>query len=236
MACQQRQRRDNVRPPQPLERHFREITRPIRHKTPIVGLSEHAGRTFSRTGHSHVPTVKPMTPLQPLIWANVKPTAPLRPTTAPKTPISQPQRRWRFQPHAHTSEQRRHRFHARDFRCTRAMAGPGPASSRRAEPHPARQAPPVWRAPEGPESQAAVPVGGGGAWPGFEPTRRAKLAARTASGRAAAHGHTKQPGPQDSTRGARNTRGTTSTVQKVRTPRSTPGSGRPGGRRGGRVH
>jgi len=38
--------------------------------------------------------------------------------------------------------------------------------------------------------QAAVPVGGGGAWPGFETTRRAKLAARTASGRAAARGHT----------------------------------------------
>ena len=57
------------------------------------------------------------------------------------------------------------------------------------------QAPLVWRAPEGP---AAVPVGGGGAWPGFETTRRAKLAARTASGRAAAHGaarpaHSKGP-------------------------------------------
>ena len=39
-----------------------------------------------------------------------------------------------------------------------------------------------------------MPVGGGGAWPGFETTRRAKLAARTARGRAAAHGHTKQPG------------------------------------------
>ncbi len=91
------------------------------------------------------------------------------------------------------------------------------------------QVPPVWRAPEGPEGQAAVPVGGGrawpgfehhqytrcrrrvgrrgyggqaavpvgggGAWPGFEATRRAKLAARTARGRAAAHGHTEQPGP-----------------------------------------
>ena len=57
------------------------------------------------------------------------------------------------------------------------------------------QVPPVWRAPEGTEGQAAVPVGGGGAWPGFETTRRAKLAARTARGRAAAHGHTKQPGP-----------------------------------------
>ena len=53
-------------------------------------------------------------------------------------------------------------------------------------------APLVWRAPEG---AAAVPVGGGGAWPGFETTRRAKLAARTASGRAAAHRHTQQPGP-----------------------------------------
>ena len=41
---------------------------------------------------------------------------------------------------------------------------------------------------------AAVPVGGSGAWPGFKATRRAKLAARTARGRAAAHGHTKQPG------------------------------------------
>ena len=41
------------------------------------------------------------------------------------------------------------------------------ASSRRAEPHISDQAPPVWRAPEGPEGtgglrgQAAVPVGGG---------------------------------------------------------------------------
>ena len=37
---------------------------------------------------------------------------------------------------------------------------------------------------------------GGGAWPGFETTRRAKLAARTARGRAAAHGRTKQHDPQ----------------------------------------
>ncbi len=40
-----------------------------------------------------------------------------------------------------------------------------------------------------------MPAGYGGAWPGFETTRRAKLAARTARGRAAAHGRTKQPGP-----------------------------------------
>ena len=44
-----------------------------------------------------------------------------------------------------------------------------------------------------PEGQTAMPLGGGRAWPDNEPTRRAKLAARTASGRAAAHGHTKQP-------------------------------------------
>ena len=76
-------------------------------------------------------------------------------------------------------------------RCPWAAAGPGRASRRRTQPHTATQAPPVWRVPEG---QAAGPVGGGGAWPGFEATRRAKLAARTARGRAAAHGHTKQPG------------------------------------------
>ena len=34
--------------------------------------------------------------------------------------------------------------------------------------------------------QAAAPVGGGRAWPDNEPTRRAKLAARTSRGRAAA--------------------------------------------------
>ena len=73
-----------------------------------------------------------------------------------------------------------------------AVAGPGRASGQRASPTPAHQAPPVRRAPEG---SAAVPVGGGGAWPGFEATRRAKLAARTARGRAAAHRHTQRPGP-----------------------------------------
>ena len=73
-----------------------------------------------------------------------------------------------------------------------AAAGPGRASRRHAEPHISDLAPLVRRAPEGP---AAVPVGGGGAWPGFEATRRAKLAARTARGRAAAHRHTQRPGP-----------------------------------------
>ena len=49
--------------------------------------------------------------------------------------------------------------------------------------------------------QAAAPVGGGRAWPDNEPTRRAKLAARTSRGRAAAHGHTKQPGPEQQREG-----------------------------------
>ena len=61
-------------------------------------------------------------------------------------------------------------------------------------------APPVWGAPEGPQGLAAAAVGGGGAWPGFETTRRAQLAARTARGRAAAHGRTKQPGPTSQAR------------------------------------
>ena len=50
-------------------------------------------------------------------------------------------------------------------------------------------------------SQAAAPVGGGRAWPGFETTRRAKLAARTARGRAASHGRRKQPGPEQQRKG-----------------------------------
>ena len=71
-------------------------------------------------------------------------------------------------------------------RCRWATSGPGRTTHR----HPNRL-----EAAAKPAGQAAVPAGGGGAWPGFEPTRRAKLVARTARGRAAAHGRTKQPGP-----------------------------------------
>ena len=91
---------------------------------------------------------------------------------------------------------------------------------------PEPQALPVWREPEGPEGLAAAAVGGGGAWPGFETTRRAQLAARTASGRAAAHGRTKQPGPTAGSDGARNTSGatdtTTNTTKRAGTPRFRP--------------
>ena len=46
----------------------------------------------------------------------------------------------------------------------------------------ATQAPPVRRAPEGTEGQAAVPVGGGGAWPGFETTHPATHSDTSAAG------------------------------------------------------
>ena len=74
------------------------------------------------------------------------------------------------------------------WRAPEGPAGPGRAIH-------SDLAPLVWRAPEGPAGLAAVLVGGGGAWPGFEPTRRAKLVARTARGRAATHQHTQRPGP-----------------------------------------
>ena len=147
--------REKVRPARPLQRCFREKTRPARHKTPIVGYfscagrtfsrscppSDRAGRTFSRTGSCDVATLKPMTPLQPLMQtnvkppspmlapkqrpltppsplrplmqANVKPPSPLQPKNAPKTPISHPQRRWRFQLGLGLREQRRWWFHLR---------------------------------------------------------------------------------------------------------------------------
>ena len=77
-----------------------------------------------------------------------------------------------------------------------AASGPGWVSRRRAEPDNSDPAPLVWRAPEGPEGQAAVPVGGGGAWPGFEIDHSEPQARVWRSrGRAAAHGRTKQPGP-----------------------------------------
>ena len=163
----------------------------------ILGHISCAGRTFSRTEHSHVPTLKPITPPQPLMQASMKPSAPmlapkqrplkppsplrprmqanvkppapllapkqrplkpatpLQPKNAQKTASFRPQRRcrfqlglglreqrrWRFQPHAQTSEQRRQGFHARDFQCPRAIAGPGRASRRRTEPYISAPAP-----------------------------------------------------------------------------------------------
>ena len=48
------------------------------------------------------------------------------------------------------------------------VARPGRASSRLTQPHMSNAAVPVWRAPEGPEGQAAVPEGGGRARAGPE--------------------------------------------------------------------
>ena len=74
-------------------------------------------------------------------------------------------------------------------RCPWAVAWPGQASRRRTEPENSDQAPLVWRAPEGPEGLAAAPVGGGGAWPGFEIDHSEPQARVWRSrGRAAAHG------------------------------------------------
>ena len=133
--------REKLRPARPLQRPTREIVRPASVKTPILGCFEragrtfshshpppdHAGRTFSCTGRTEVVTVKPTTPLQPLIQASVKPPPPmlapeqhpLKPATpmqaknAPKTPNSHPQRRCRFQLRLSRRPQRRCRFQLR---------------------------------------------------------------------------------------------------------------------------
>ena len=177
-----------TRPTPPLQQHFRERIRPARHKTPILSHLSHAGRTFSRshppsdragrtfsrTGHSHVATMQPMTPLRPLMQASakppspmlapnkgpLKPTSPLHPKTAPKPPISHPQRRWRFQLRLDLRPQRRWRFQTARPPGRQGLApapvGGGGAWPRRAEPHISDQAPQVWRAPEGPEGTGGL--------------------------------------------------------------------------------
>ncbi len=207
-------------------------------------------------------TLKPMTPLRPLIQASMKPpspllapnkgalkpASPLHPKSAPKTPISRPQRRRRFQLRLGRRPQRRWRFqlglgrrpqrrrwfqplqmpaskgdtgfrragrlvYRTQMRYPWPVAGPGRATrgrptlqtssnhhdlnrltktpvtnvvnpspkttiisekalrlttfvTTRPQPHSSDTAPPVWREPEGPEGQTAVPMGGGRAWPG----------------------------------------------------------------------
>ena len=85
----------------------------------------------------------------------------------------------------------------------------------------AYRAPLVWGCRRG---LVAVPVGGGRAWPGFETTRRAKLAARTASGRAAARRHARQPGSTVRRDGARNASGAASNTVGGSPPAGTPSS------------
>ena len=158
-------RREKVRPAHPLQHPTREKVRPASVKRPILGCfdcagrtfsrshppPDHAGRTFSRSGRTEVVTVKPPTPLQPLIQASVKPPSPmlapkqhpLKPTTpmqaknAPKTPNSHPQRRCRFQLRLGRRPQRRQGFqttaHLADrarLRCPWAATTPPPPTFR----------------------------------------------------------------------------------------------------------
>ena len=76
----------------------------------LAPTSGRAGRQISRTGHRNIATLKPTTPLLTSNKGPLKPTTPLRPKTAPKTLISHPQRRSRFQTHTGTSKQRRWQF------------------------------------------------------------------------------------------------------------------------------
>ena len=87
---------------------------------------------------------------------------------------------------------------------------------------------------EGPESRAAVPVGGGRAWraSSHTPAHQVPLvwrapetpAGQQATRRAAAHRHIQQPGPQDSTRSPRNTSG--ATHNEAARPHRGPGGSR----------
>ena len=154
---------------------------------------------MSRTRCNNMATLKPATPLLASNKGPLKPASPLRPKTAAKTPISHPQRRLRFQSHTDTSEQRRLRFQTTGPPDRQSLAG------RRADAPshtPARQAPLVWRAPEGPEGVGRLGWPGCGArgrWRGLAGLRddapSQRLAAWTARGRAAAHRHTQRPGP-----------------------------------------
>ena len=169
--------REKTRPAPLLHRHFRENTRPASTKTPNLGHFGRAGRTISR---SHPPSdqagrtfsrtrrdnVATLKPPSPLRTPEQQPLKP----TSPLHPKNAPK-----PPISHPQRQRRFQPHAST--------------------HPQRR----WRfqttGPPGRQGPDAIPVAGGGAWPGFETTRRAKLAARTTRGRAAAHRHTQRPGP-----------------------------------------
>ena len=137
--------------------------------------------------------------------------------------------------------------------CTTGLegaGGPGRASRRRAKRTISNQAPPVWRPPRGLRGLAAVPVGGGRAWPGFETTHRATHQRPCTTGLEGAGG---SGGPGRASRSTTPSEAACGDLAggrarrrpenpwchkprpKVRTPRSTPGSGRPGGRRGARA-
>ena len=118
------------------------------------------------------------------------------------------------------------------LRCPWAAAGPGWASRRRAEPRISDQAPPVWRAPEGPEGTGGLRD---------RPLRAFRLACGDLAGGRTRRcpEHHRRRKHRTRSGGAASTAGDQARLQaplEIRTPRSTPGSGRPGGRRGARAH
>ena len=107
--------------------------------------------------------LKPPTPLLIPNRGALKPASPLRPKTAPKTPILRPQRRWRFQSRLGLHPQRRSRFQTTGPAGLQGLAAVpvgGGGAWLGVEPTPshtsARQAPLVWRAPEGPEGTGGL--------------------------------------------------------------------------------
>ena len=110
--------------------------------------SGHAGRSFSHTRRDNMAALKPTTPLLTPNKEALKPASPLRPKTAPKTPISHPQRRRRFQSRLGRRPQRRRRFQSQT----------DTSEQRR---HRFQES-----GPPGLQDPDAIPVAGGGAWPG----------------------------------------------------------------------
>ena len=107
-------------------------------------------------------------------------------------PTGLPQRPWATEPGRTSETTHRSASFTTTPQVWRAPEGPeGLAGLRGAAPNevrsPSLAGGRTLRRPEHQRGLAAVPVGGGRAWPGNEPTRRAKLAARTASGRADPH-------------------------------------------------
>ena len=113
-------------------------------------------------------TLKPTTPLLASNKGALKPASPLHPKIAPKTPISHPQRRCRFQSRLGRHPQRRWRFQTR--------LGRRPQRRWRFQTRLGRRPQRRWRfqttGPAGLQGLAAVPVGAGRAWPGFEPKHK----------------------------------------------------------------
>ena len=119
-------------------------------------------------------------------------------------------------------------------RCRWAAAGPGLDPRRRAKRTISNQAPAVWRPPRGRRAAA----GPGRASRSITPSRR--LACGDLAGGPPPTGTHSGQTQQDRPRGGRARRRPENPWchkprPKVRTPRSTPGSGRPGGRRGDRA-